>query len=265
MTMVVGIPRLPFESPSAKTVLVGLAASFLLHSAALVLLSLSSDAVPRTAEEIVAVEVIEARSEEPSAEGREMSSEPRAAEPEATVESVQNEMLTEAAPAPADEAPISRELPPAPPVSSIPLPPPKTPWTPAHKPTAAPSRSNSTTAREKPAAAGGKNGKLSNVSADSSVPTRPVSVDSCPEADYPLSARRRGQEGRVVVRMDVGPNGAVESAAVITSSGVTALDEAAMAASRNCRFSPAVREGVAIAGRIDQPFNFRFAGSSSEN
>lgn len=57
-----------------------------------------------------------------------------------------------------------------------------------------------------------------------------------PSPDYPVSARRRGIEGVVVVRVDVHPDGHCENAKIVETSGCQALDDAALAAIRKWRY-----------------------------
>ena len=65
------------------------------------------------------------------------------------------------------------------------------------------------------------------------------------EPAYPPRARRAGSEGRVVVKVLLTAAGEVAELAVQESSGSALLDEAALAAARASRFSPARRDGVA--------------------
>jgi protein TonB len=58
---------------------------------------------------------------------------------------------------------------------------------------------------------------------------------------YPLSARRRGEEGRVEVQVRVDARGNVTTAQVVRSSGYTSLDEAALRSVKRAHFSPARR------------------------
>ena len=46
--------------------------------------------------------------------------------------------------------------------------------------------------------------------------------------DYPAAARRRGQEGRVVVLVALQPDGSVASAVIENGSGYDLLDQAAL-------------------------------------
>ena len=78
-----------------------------------------------------------------------------------------------------------------------------------------------------------------------------------PPPRYPFSARRRGQEGRVVLRVEVDPAGHAADVVVAHSSGFSALDKAAADAVRRWRFQPARRGGAPVAGRIEVPIQFR--------
>ncbi len=75
--------------------------------------------------------------------------------------------------------------------------------------------------------------------------------------DYPLSARRRGIEGVVVVLLRLDCAGSVLDAAVEATSGNAALDEAALAALRSWRFQPARRGGIAVASTHRERVVFR--------
>jgi protein TonB len=55
---------------------------------------------------------------------------------------------------------------------------------------------------------------------------------------YPEEARRRGEEGRVAVRFTVDRSGRVVDAVIVTASGSTLLDEAALALLREAALPP---------------------------
>lgn len=63
-----------------------------------------------------------------------------------------------------------------------------------------------------------------------------VAVISAPPPSYPALARRRGEEGRVTVRADIGSDGIPRNVGVEVSSGSAALDAAAVEAVRGWRF-----------------------------
>lgn len=80
---------------------------------------------------------------------------------------------------------------------------------------------------------------------------------SSPRPYYPMTARRRGLEGRVLLRVRVSPSGVPDVVELAESSGVASLDDAAAEAVRRWRFSPALRDGVAVAALVDIPVRFR--------
>lgn len=75
--------------------------------------------------------------------------------------------------------------------------------------------------------------------------------------EYPFAARRRGLEGRVLLRVEVDRAGAVERVTVTGSSGHGLLDEAARRAVGEWRFLPAMVAGEAVSGAVDVPVSFR--------
>jgi protein TonB len=74
---------------------------------------------------------------------------------------------------------------------------------------------------------------------------------------YPESARRRGDQGRVIVRVSVSAEGEPLTLSIAHSSGSTALDEAALSAVRQWRFVPASQAGHTVAAQADVPIVFR--------
>jgi protein TonB len=68
---------------------------------------------------------------------------------------------------------------------------------------------------------------------------------------YPRLARRRGYEGRVILRLDVGHDGTVARVVVLKSSGHAVLDRAAATAARAWRFMTTMRgRGASDAGVV---------------
>lgn len=57
--------------------------------------------------------------------------------------------------------------------------------------------------------------------------------------EYPRGSRQRGEEGDVTLSIEVGSDGLVKSASVISSCGFQELEEAALKAVRKARFTPA--------------------------
>lgn len=74
---------------------------------------------------------------------------------------------------------------------------------------------------------------------------------------YPFAARRRGQEGRVLLRAQIGADGGVDRVSVLSSSGVPVLDRAAREAVEGWQFEAATdRFGQPVAGAVDVPILF---------
>jgi protein TonB len=90
------------------------------------------------------------------------------------------------------------------------------------------------------------------------LPPRPISgLASNAKPAYPVAARSRHQQGRVVLRVEVSADGLPLRVTVASSSNHPALDEAALAAVKRWRFSPATRGGVPVAGTAEIPVEFR--------
>ncbi|MCC6409103.1 MAG: energy transducer TonB [Planctomycetes bacterium] len=77
------------------------------------------------------------------------------------------------------------------------------------------------------------------------------------EPKYPKLSRRLNEEGSVVLRVAVDATGVVTDVRVQTSSGFPRLDEAAIAAVKLWRYTPATRAGVAVATILPQRVTFR--------
>lgn len=78
-----------------------------------------------------------------------------------------------------------------------------------------------------------------------------------PAPVYPRLARERGEEGTVVLDVEVLPSGRCGTLRVLESSGHALLDEAAARAVRQWQFKPAARWGRAIAVWVEIPVTFR--------
>jgi protein TonB len=101
------------------------------------------------------------------------------------------------------------------------------------------------------------------------LPAGPISLGSelsvaCPERTapvYPALSRRLGEEGTVVLRVELDETGAVAQARIQTSSGFRRLDEAALAAVKTWRCQPAQRNGQPVRATALQPFKFVLQGN----
>ena len=76
------------------------------------------------------------------------------------------------------------------------------------------------------------------------------------EPRYPAAALEFGAAGTIVVRVLVGTDGRVADAAILTSFGNPACEEAALAAARQWEFTPATKDGVPFEQRVSIPFTF---------
>lgn len=101
------------------------------------------------------------------------------------------------------------------------------------------------------------------------MPMGPVALSSelavaCPERmppRYPSISRRLGEEGTVVLRVELDEHGNVVLARISTSSGLARLDEAALAAVKTWRCTPALRDGRPVRATALQPFKFVLQGN----
>ena len=107
---------------------------------------------------------------------------------------------------------------------------------------------------ETPAATGRRAGLVGAAAGMSGV-ARALAGNRAPA--YPYGARRAGIEGRVVLRVRVGPDGKVAALRIDQSSRHVTLDRAALDAVKTWRFEPARRLGAAIASELRVPVTFR--------
>ncbi len=96
------------------------------------------------------------------------------------------------------------------------------------------------------------------------LPAGPVALAAelavaCPQRSapaYPASSRRRGEEGVVVLHVELTESGTVANARIRSSSGFASLDEAALGAVKTWRCTPPTRNGLPVRATALQPFNF---------
>lgn len=97
--------------------------------------------------------------------------------------------------------------------------------------------------------------------AAASKPTAPVNRELEPiarvEPTYPPAAFRAGEEGTVLLRVDVDATGKPTNVDVVRRSGSRDLDRAAQQAVLKWKFSPAMRDGKAIASSAEVPVDFK--------
>jgi len=98
--------------------------------------------------------------------------------------------------------------------------------------------------------------------------TGPVTLSSdlsisCPELtapDYPEQSRHLGEEGKLMLQVELDESGRVSQTHIIRSSGYSRLDHAALAAVKTWRCRPALRDGQPVRAVALQPFNFVLQG-----
>lgn len=86
---------------------------------------------------------------------------------------------------------------------------------------------------------------------------------SCPERappEYPRQSMRMNEQGRVILRVELGEDGRVVNASMKSSSGYQHLDNAALSAVKTWHCKPSVINGVTVRTVALQPFNFTLEG-----
>lgn len=78
---------------------------------------------------------------------------------------------------------------------------------------------------------------------------------------YPAQAKRRQQQGTVWVEVRLDRRGKLVDVQVLRSSGVSSLDQAALAAVRRWQFLPEQRGGVGVPSRVHIPIEFAIAAN----
>lgn len=78
-----------------------------------------------------------------------------------------------------------------------------------------------------------------------------------PPPVYPLAARRRGNEGKVLVRAEIQTDGSCSRVELKKTSGSELLDQAALEAVRKWHFVPAKKGGQAITAWVEVPITFK--------
>ena len=75
---------------------------------------------------------------------------------------------------------------------------------------------------------------------------------------YPRVSRKRGERGKVLVRIFINRDGSSEKVEIEQSSGFDRLDQAAMDSAKKCRFIPAKRNGKPVKTLATIPYTFTF-------
>lgn len=84
-----------------------------------------------------------------------------------------------------------------------------------------------------------------------------VRPGNCPRPAYPEISKRLEEEGTVVLRFLVAPDGKVLQADVEKSSGFKRLDDAARQGLANCTFEPATVDGKPVRTWATVPYTWR--------
>ncbi len=102
--------------------------------------------------------------------------------------------------------------------------------------------------------------------AESTADQPPVAINPVTPMTYPPALLEQGIEGRVLLRLFVDAQGKLlpDSTRLAESSGYPALDSAALGGAKELRFSPALRNGRAVAAPFLQPVHFRHPRSRSD-
>ena len=87
-------------------------------------------------------------------------------------------------------------------------------------------------------------------------PDTPARSFASNNALYPDSAKTACEQGTVTLNLQIGADGRVSDVSIANSSGYPSLDNAALQSARHWRFTPARRNGVAVASTIVQPVRF---------
>ncbi len=107
-------------------------------------------------------------------------------------------------------------------------------------------------------AAGAARGRVHGPAGATTTAPRPLAGPGThPRPRYPYAARLRGEQGRVVLRVEVDAAGAVRAVSIEASSGSRRLDRAALRAVRRWRFAPATAGGRPVPGEVLVPITFR--------
>jgi protein TonB len=91
--------------------------------------------------------------------------------------------------------------------------------------------------------------------------TKPSFREPPRQPNYPSQARRRNQQGVVLVEVRLDERGQQRSLSVLRSSGVDSLDRAALDAVAQWRFRPETTGGQAVPSRVQIPIQFALTAS----
>ena len=85
---------------------------------------------------------------------------------------------------------------------------------------------------------------------------RRMHVVSIPQPIYPKEARRRGEQGTVLLEVEVKADGSIGEIKILQHPGYESLVKEAIDAIKRARIDPATEDGRPIASTVRVPFNF---------
>lgn len=85
-------------------------------------------------------------------------------------------------------------------------------------------------------------------------------VLSLPEPVYPVLSRKRGEEGRVIIQVEISAEGKVLKAQISRSSSYSRLDSAALKAIQDAVFAPAIEHGAPVESLTKVAYRFELEG-----
>lgn len=107
-----------------------------------------------------------------------------------------------------------------------------------------------------PAPPGAAPGAAAPAPPDAEQPASNADYLQNPKPAYPPVSRRLGEQGKVVVRVLIGTDGAAQNAEIRQSSGFERLDQAALRTALKWRYVPGKRNGKPEAMWFNVPINF---------
>jgi len=82
-------------------------------------------------------------------------------------------------------------------------------------------------------------------------------ASNCSDPVYPAASIRSGESGSVVLSLQIGIDGRVTDSRIVTSSGFSRLDQAALQALTRCSFKPGTTDGVKTPAWAPIKYTFR--------
>lgn len=86
---------------------------------------------------------------------------------------------------------------------------------------------------------------------------REAVISGIEKPEYPLSCRKNGHEGTVILEVTIDKNGSCIGINLVQSAGCSSLDKSARKSLKNARFNPAERFGIKISSTKKIAFRFK--------